>query len=118
KLEHGEFRVVLGGDAFVAEIAVDFVNAVISPDGQSLQVKFRRNPQIQVDVESVVVSQKRARGGPARNRVHHGRLDFDVAPRVEEPAQFLDNPGAGHKDLAGFLVGDEVQIALAVAQFH
>ena len=49
---------------------------------------------------------------------HYSKELFSLATLELWHRAFLDNPGAGHKDLAGFLVGDEVQIALAVAQFH
>src|ERR1051325_1478268 len=50
--------------------------------------------------------------------MHHRRFDFDIAPCIEELAQLLDGPRACHKNVAGFLVGNEVEIALPVAQLH
>src|SRR5881296_3479308 len=50
--------------------------------------------------------------------MHHRRFDFDVAPGIEKLAQLLDYPRACHKNLAGFFVGNEVEIALPVAQLH
>ncbi len=37
ELEHGELGVVFGADTFVAEIAVDFVDAVEAADYEALE---------------------------------------------------------------------------------
>src|SRR6185312_15688289 len=86
ELEHGELGVVPGADAYVAEVAVDLVDAVEAADDEALQVKLRRDAEEEVDVEFVVVRGEGARGGPASDGLHHRRLDFEVAACVEEGA--------------------------------
>src|SRR5713226_7117798 len=61
---------------------------------------------------------ERARGGAARDGMHHRRFDLDIAARVKETAQFLDDARPRRKHLARFLIRDEVEIALAVTQLH
>ena len=78
KLEHGEFRIVLRADAFVAEVAVDLVDALQAAHDQPLQVQFGCDPQIQVHVERVVVGDKGTCHGAARQRLHHRSLNFDI----------------------------------------
>ena len=46
RLHHGEFRIVLGGDAFVPEIAIDLVNALEPAHDESLEVQLGGNPQV------------------------------------------------------------------------
>ncbi len=87
ELEHGELGIVLGGDPFIAEIAVDLVHAVEPADHQSLQIKLRGNAQVEVEIEGIVMGDERARGGAAGDGLHHGRFHFDVAARIEEVAQ-------------------------------
>ena len=58
--------------------------------------------------------------GPRRRAagdlLHHRRFDFEIAALVEELAQRLERFGALDEDLAAFEVGEEVDVALAVAQ--
>ena len=60
--------------------------------------------------------------GPRRraagNLLHHRRFHFKIAALVKEPAQRLERLGALDEDFARFEVGEQVHIALAVAQLH
>ncbi len=78
--------IVAGGYAFVAEIAVDFVNALKAADGQALQVQFGRYTQIKVKIERVVMGHERFGGGATGDVMHHRRFDFQEALRVEPVA--------------------------------
>ena len=49
--------------------------------------------------------------------LHHRRLDLEEVHGVEVAAQELHDPRAAPEHLAGFLVHDEVEIALPVAGF-
>ena len=92
QLEHGELGVVPGRHAFVAEIPVDLVDAFETADDQSLQIKLRGDAQVELQIERVVMGHKGARRRPARNHVHHGRLDF------HEPARLGFQPLAHETD--------------------
>ena len=84
QLEHRELGVVLGREPLVAEVAVDLVDALEAADDQALQVQLRRDAQVHVQVERVVVREERARGGarpgsaassasrPRGSRAHRG----------------------------------------------
>ena len=90
QLEHRELGVVPGRHALVAEVAVDLVDALEAADHQPLQVQLRRDAQVHVDVERVVMRHERPRRGAARDRLHHRRLDLDEVERVEEVAHVAD----------------------------
>src|SRR5215210_6674197 len=62
EFEHGELGVVAGGDAFVAEVAVQLINPLEAADEEALEVEFGRDAQIQVYVERVVMRDEGARG--------------------------------------------------------
>jgi hypothetical protein len=64
-----------------------------------------------------VVRNERPGRGPARNGLHHRRLDFDVAARVEKPSQFANDVGAPDKNYAGSFIGDQIEIPLPVPYF-
>jgi len=117
ELHHGEFGVVPNGNAFIAEVAVDLEDAFEAAYDETLQIKFRRNAQVHVHVERVVVRDERLGVGAARNRVEHRRLNFKEAVREHEAADRGDCLGAHEEAVAGVLVHDEVDVALAIAHF-
>ena len=103
--------------SFVAEVAVDFVDAIESADHQALQVEFGRDAQKKIHVERVVMGYKWAGDGAAGDGLHHRGLDFDEAVRVESAAHRLHQLRALQKNFADFRIHDQIDVALAVAQF-
>ena len=82
ELEHGELGIVLRRDAFVAEIAIDLVDALQAAHHQALQIQLRRDAQIQIDIERVVVRDERPRRRAAVEGLQHGRFHFQKAARL------------------------------------
>src|SRR5262249_15330331 len=86
-------------------------------DDKPFQVKLRRNAQVKIHVEGVVMRNERTRDCSAGDRLHHRRLDFNESVQVEGPPERLDHLRALQKDLAHVGVHEEVDVALTVAQF-
>ncbi len=118
ELEHGELGVVLGGDTFVAEVAIDLVDAIESADDKALQVKLRCDAQEERHVQRVVVGGEGPGHRSTGDGLHHRSFDFHVATVIEEAANGAQYLGALHKDGAHIGVDEQVQIALAIAQLH
>src|SRR5207237_5661204 len=76
ELEHRELGVVPGGDALVTEAAVDLEDLFQAAYDQPLEIELRRDPQIQLRVERVVMGHEWPRRRAAGNRMHHRRLDL------------------------------------------
>ena len=114
-LEHRELGVVLERDALVAEVLAELVDALEAADDQPLQVQLGGDPQVEVAVELVVVGDERPRGRAAVERLQDRRLDLDEARVVEEAADRGDHLRAGDEDRARLLVGDQVELAVAMA---
>ena len=91
ELEHGEFGVVMGGKALVAEISIDLVHALEPAHDQALQVELRRDAKVQIHIEGVVMGDEGARRGTAVERLHHGRFHFDEAARLKLAAERRDD---------------------------
>src|SRR5208283_6091976 len=100
------------------EVAVDLVDAVEPAHDKALQVKLGGNPQIEVDVERVVMSNEGPGHGSARQRLHHGRLNFQITFGLQEITDGADQFAAALEDRAGFFIHHQVQVALAIADFH
>ena len=115
ELEHRELGIVPRRDAFVAEVAVDLEHLLEAADDEPLQVELRRDAQVELHVERVVVRHERPRRGAARDRMHHRRLDFEIAARDEELADRLHDLRALDEHVARLRIGDEVDVALPVA---
>src|SRR5438552_17878092 len=105
-------------DALVSEVAIYLMDLFEGADDQPLQVKLRRDPCVQVDVERIVMSREWPSRGTGRQRRQHRGLDFHVAALVEEPAYQTDDRGARLEHAANFSVGDQISVPLAVAQLH
>ncbi len=115
RLEHRELRVVPRRHALVAEAPVDLVHPLEPADDQSLEVELRRDAQIELHVERVVVRDERARRRTARDGVQHRRLDFEELTLLHESPHGRDDLEARLEDLPDLWVGDEVDIALTIA---
>ena len=116
ELEHRELGVVLRRDPLVPEVAVDLVDPLDAADRQPLQIQLRRDAQEQLHVERVVMRHERPRQRAAGDRLHHRRLDFEVAARVQEAADRRQHPAADLEHPARVRVDDQIEIALAVAR--
>ena len=114
ELEHRELGVVLRRDPLVPEVAVDLVDLREAAHDEALQVELRSDPQVEVEVERVVVRHERPGRGAARERLHHRRLDLDEAARVEEAPDEGDELRADLERPPRLRRDDEVDVALAV----
>src|SRR3546814_17216615 len=77
ELQHREFGIVARRESFITEVAVDLVNLLETANDQSLEEQFRRDAQIQIAIERVVMCHERPRRRAASDRLQHRRLDFD-----------------------------------------
>ena len=81
-------------------------------------MQLRRDAQVQVDVQGVVMGHERTRRRAALHRIEDGRLAFDVAQVVEVLADAAVDERALLEGLAHFRIDDQVDVALAVAGVH
>ena len=108
ELEHGELWIVPCRNALVAEIAIDLVHAIEPAHDQALEIKLRRDAQIKVHIECVVVGDEGLGHGTARDRLHHGSFDFKEFVVVEKLPHRLHQHAALQKDRADHGIHDEI----------
>ena len=104
KLQLGKFRVVLERDTLVTEIAANLVDSLQVADQQTLQIEFKRNPQVQVLLELVVVSDERPGRRAAVNWLQDGRLDLQEIMVIQEFTQGTDDRGPFSESFTHFRV--------------
>jgi hypothetical protein len=114
ELEHRELGVVADRDALVAEAPVDLEDALEAADDEALEIQLGRDAQEHLLVERVVVGHERPGVGAAGDRMEHRRLDLDEAVLDHEAADRRERLAARDEARARRLVGDEVDVALAV----
>lgn len=114
--EQGEFRVVAGVDAFVAENAADFVHAFHAADDKALEMELKGDAHVEVDIEGVVVGDERTRVGTAGDGVQHWGFDFEEGLAVEVAADGGDDLGAHDEGVLHVGIHDEVDVALAITE--
>ena len=107
---------MLRAHAFIPEVAIDLIDAIQSADHQPLEIQLRRDAQKEIGVERIVMRLERPRRRAAGDRLHHRRLHFEIAARIEELANRLQHLRAFHEDFAALEIGKEIDIPLAVAQ--
>jgi hypothetical protein len=115
--EHREFGIVPGRNAFIAEVAVDLEHLVGQPgDQRALEIEFRRDAQVHVELECVVVRLEGLGRGAAIDGMQHRRLDLHEAVILHEAADAGDDLRALLETQLRIGVGQDVEMALAVAQ--
>ncbi len=102
-----------GVDAFVAEVAVDFEHAVDAADEAALEEQFRRDAQVEVQVEGVHVRGERTCRGAAVHGLQHRGLDLEEVVVGEGLAQGGDGLGTVAHHVADLLVRDHADVRLA-----
>ena len=103
-------------EPLVAEVLADLVDALEPADDQALEVQLVGDPQEEVAVELVVVGHERPRQRAAVERLEDRGLDLEEAALVE-PARGsrATTLRAQDEELARLLVGEQVELAVAVA---
>ena len=114
ELEHRELGIVLRRDALVAEVAVDFVDPFEAADDETLEIELRRNAQEELHVERVMVRHERTRERAAGDRLHHRRLDFEIAAPVQKRANRREDLAAHLERPPRIGIDDQIEVALAV----
>ena len=112
--EHRELGIVLPGNALVAEDAADLEHAVVAADEQALKPQFKRDAQVEVGAERVVMRHERPRGRAARDAFEHRRFHLEKIPFGERATDARDDAAAQHQARAGLGVDDEVEVALTI----
>jgi hypothetical protein len=114
ELEHREFGIVDRRDALVPEVPVDFEHPREAADDEPLQIQFRRDAQIEIDAQRVVVGDEGLRGGAPRDGVHHRRLDLQKPAFDQKGPDAGDDAAARRKNVVHVRIGDQVHVPLAI----
>ena len=107
-----------GRDAFIPKISIDFKHALESAHDQSFEVEFRRDAQVEVPIERVVVRHERAGRGSPGNGLHHRRFHFQESVSGEIGSDARHDPAARFKHGVDVRVGDQIHVALPVPGFN
>ncbi|VAS51791.1 Uncharacterised protein [Klebsiella pneumoniae] len=59
QFHHGELWVMAYRDPFVAEVTVDFKHAFKTANHQTFQIQFRRDAQVHIEIQGVVMGNER-----------------------------------------------------------
>ena len=106
---------VLRRDALVAEHLAHVVHVLHAADDAAVEEQLDGDAQVQVAVERVVVGRERPRPGAAGERLQRRRFDLDEVAFGQPLADREDDLVARDEQLARVLVGEQVELAVAVA---
>ena len=82
----GKLGVVGAIHAFVAEVFADFIDTLETAHDESLEIELGGDAHVEVDVERIVVGDKRTCAGTTCNRLKDGGFHLHVVMLVEEVA--------------------------------
>ena len=103
--------------ALIAEIPVHFEDPLEAAHDEALQVEFRRDAQVHLHVQRVVVGDERLGCRAAGNRMQHGCFHFQET-RLQHVRADAAYGLAAREERAASLVGhDQIDVTLAIAQF-
>ena len=111
-LEHRELGVVPSAQPLVAEHPPDFEDVLVPADEQTLEGQLERDPEREVEVERVVVREEGLCRRAADDLMEDGCFHLDEGVLLEERSEGVDGGDAHVEHAPGFLVHDEVDVAL------
>ena len=88
---------------------------VKAANDEALEVELRRDAQIEIDVQRIMVRDERARCCAAGDCREYRRLDLEVIAVIEVLTDGLDDLRALAEGIADLRIHDEVEVALAIA---
>ena len=100
------------GDAFVAEVASDFINTFQTAHNQPFEVQLEADAQVKVLIKFVMVCNERTGCRAAVNWLKDGCFNFQKTEPVQELAQSADRGAADAENFAHLRVDCQVHIAL------
>ncbi len=115
ELQHRELGVPAGPDALVAEGAADLEDTLETTDHEALQVELRRDPEVEVEVEGVVMRDERTRQRAAGDGMEDRCLDLDEAALLQPAPREADDAAAREEDVARLGVRPQIDVTLPVA---
>ncbi len=84
KFQHRELGIMPWRQSFIAKTAVDLEYLFHSAHDQTLQIKLRRNTQIHLHIQCIVMGNERTCGGTTGDHLQHGcfYLDKSCVPEI------------------------------------
>ena len=116
QLHDGELGVVRPVHPFVAEVSAELVHPVEPAHDQPLQVKLVGNPQVERDVQGVVVGDERPRRRATGDALKHRGVHFHPSFGVERFTDFSNDGGTRFEGLFHLRVDDQIHVAHPVPQ--
>ena len=105
------------GDAFITEVTVNFEHTFEAAHNQTLQRQLRRDTQVHIHIQRVVMGDERTGRRAAGDHLHHRGFDFHKAAAHHELAHRREDLRTDFKRASGCVIGDQIQVALTVTDF-
>ena len=117
-LDGGEFRVVGGVHALVAEQAADLVHPLKAAHDAHLEVQLRGDAHVHVDIQRVVVGHEGPGGGAGSHGVEHRGLHLHEPFAIQIAPDLGDDGAALAEGLSDFVVHEQVHVPLPIAELR
>src|SRR4026207_152779 len=97
-------------------MAIDSKNPIESPNQKTLQIKFRRDPQIKIQSQRLMTSREWLCRRSACDRLQHRSLHFHKAAILQKTANLTNNQETFGENRARFIVRDQIKVTLAISR--
>ena len=103
-------------DSLVAEYSSDLIHSVKSADDQPLQIQLQRDPQVHIQIQRIVMGQKRTCCRAAHYRLQGRGFHINKSPLIQIIADFPNDPAAIDKSIPNIGIDDQINITLTIPQ--
>ncbi|MPN07891.1 hypothetical protein SDC9_155163 [bioreactor metagenome] len=86
QFNRGKFRVMLYAHSLVTEYTADFIYLFKSSDNQAFQIELGFDTQIHIDIQRIMMRNKRTGCRADFQCVKHRGIDFQISPRIQKLA--------------------------------
>ncbi len=114
KLADGEFGVMREVNALVPKNAANLVHSIQTTNDELLEIQLWCNAEVQVEIEVIMVGNKRFGGCATSDHTGHRSFDLKKAQRVKEAADVVDDTTASIEYTARVFGENKIEVALAI----
>ena len=113
-----EFRVMVWIHPFIPENPTKFINPFKATNNQPLQVKLSCDPQVHINIQSIVVGNKWTGIGAPSLGIQNWRLNFSKAVFIHVATHCLNDRCPLVETLEAFRIRNKVKVTLTINCFR
>ncbi len=111
----GKFGIVANIHTLVSEVSADLIHSFHAAHDQPFQIKFRCDAQVHIQIQRIVMRDKRPCRRAAGDRIEHRGFHLNESVAVQIIPDGSDDLGAFDEGILNAGIHDHIQIAFSVS---